>query len=436
MAAEKSEMNYTVTDNPVFQYKKLSLDTVKGNTFRTGTVFRGKDTLFRYSAWPSVCADENGVLYATSSAFGSAHICPFGKYAMYVSRDGGDKWSLPMILRDSYLPDGHGGIVYLGGGKLLANWAYHPGDVLFRTYWGRITGTIFGGSQGPFDHVRQSMLEMYPYLPPERLVGGSYVMTSDDYGVTWGDPVRVPVASPHGPCRLPDGTLLYLGKEYYASPEGTFEAFSAGMKDHITPASYREYIEQIGETRAGKECGKTPIVAYGSRDGGLTWEKRGICGKPAHLNWYDTSEPHAAVLSDGTLFGAVRVERSGDYSNDFTVYTSRSSDGGYTWSEWVCTHISGSPPHIMQHSSGALVCTVGRRNGPAPGEYAYVSHDSGQTWTEEYEILRGDDEDLGYPASVELPDHTILTVFYQHYFDPCTEKTDPYPSIMYAKWHL
>ena len=372
MAAEKSEMNYTVTDNPVFQYKKLSLDTVKGNTFRTDTVFRGKDTLFRYSAWPSVCADENGVLYATSSAFGSAHICPFGKYAMYVSRDGGDKWSLPMILRDSYLPDGHGGIVYLGGGKLLANWAYHPGDVLFRTYWGRITGTIFGGSQGPFDHVRQSMLE----------------------------------------------------------------AFSAGMKDHITPASYREYIEQIGETRAGKECGKTPIVAYGSRDGGLTWEKRGICGKPAHLNWYDTSEPHVAVLSDGTLFGAVRVERSGDYSNDFTVYTSRSSDGGYTWSEWVCTHISGSPPHIMQHSSGALVCTVGRRNGPAPGEYAYVSHDSGQTWTEEYEILRGDDEDLGYPASVELPDHTILTVFYQHYFDPCTEKTDPYPSIMYAKWHL
>ena len=142
------------------------------------------------------------------------------------------------------------------------------------------------------------------------------------------------------------------------------------------------------------------------------------CEKPDFLDWYDTSEPYAAVLSDGTILGTVRVEREGDYENDFTVYTTRSSDGGYTWSEWECTHIGGSPPHLMQHSSGALILTVGRRSGSAPGEYAYISHDGGHTWTEEYELSVGTNSDLGYPASVELPDHTILTVYYQHYSDP------------------
>ncbi len=424
------------TDNPIFRFKKLNLPTITDAAVRHGIVYRPEETLFNYPAWPSVCSDENGVLYATSSAFGSQHICPFGKYALYISRDQGKTWSLPMVLTDSYVADGHGGILYLGGGRLLASWAYHPADVLYQSYWARITERYADGQQSPMGRVRQAMLEMYPTLPPEKMVGGSFIRISEDYGVTWGKSIRVPIASPHGPCVLPDGTILYLGKEHYAFTAGTFRAYENGFSDTLHANNWKEYIEKLGEMRCGTECGKTPIVAYASTDGGLTWEKRGICEKPDDIDWYDSSEPYAAVLSDGTLFGVIRVEREGDYENDFTLYTTRSADGGYTWSEWVCTHVCGSPGHLLQHSSGALICSIGRRNGSAPGEYAIVSHDGGLTWTEEYEISRGYNSDLGYPASVELADHSILTVYYQHYTDLETGEDDAYPSILCTQWKL
>lgn len=432
----ENKTTFISTDNPIFRYKKLNLPTVTDAALRHGIVYRPEETLFRYPAWPSVCSDENGVLYATSSAFGSQHICPFSKYALYISRDHGKTWSLPMILTDTYVADGAGGILYLGGGKLIASWSYHPADVLYETYWGRITNTLFGGKGNPFSRVRQAMLEMFPTLPPEKMVGGSFIRISEDYGVTWGKPIRVPIASPHGPCQLPDGTILYLGKEYYASTEGTFKAYERGFSERLQPNNFKEYIEKMGDMRCGLESGKTPIFAYASTDGGLTWEKRGLCEKPDDLDWYDVHEPHATVLPDGTILGVIRVEREGEYENDFTLYTTRSNDGGYTWSEWVCTHVSGSPGHLLQHSSGALVCSFGRRCGGALGEYAIVSHDGGLTWTEEYEISRANGSDLGYPASVELPDHSILTVYYQHYTDPETGEDDKYPSILCTQWKL
>ena len=432
----ENQTMFVATDNPMFRYKKLKLPTITDSVIRHGIVYRPEETLFNYPAWPSVCADENGVLYATSAAFGSQHICPFNKYAMYISRDHGKTWSLPMILTDSYVADGHGGITYLGEGRLLASWSYCPGDVLYESYWGRVTGTLFGRQQSPFDRVRQAMLEMYPTLPPEKMVGGSFVRISEDYGVTWGKPIRVPIASPHGPCQLPDGTVLYLGKECFASTEGTFQAYEKGFSEPLQASNFKEYIEKLGNLRGGIESGKAQIFAYSSSDGGVTWEKRGICEKPDDLEWYDTAEPHAMVLPDGTLLGVIRVEREGEYENDFTLYTTRSNDGGYTWSEWVCTHVCGSPGHLLQHSSGAVVCSFGRRYGETFGEYAIVSRDGGLTWTEEYEICRSNDSDLGYAASVELPDHSILTVYYQHYVDPETGTKDRYPSILCTQWKL
>ena len=42
-----------------------------------GIVSRLQNSLFRYQGWPTVTRDENGVLYAASSSFRVAHICPF-----------------------------------------------------------------------------------------------------------------------------------------------------------------------------------------------------------------------------------------------------------------------------------------------------------------------------------------------------------------------
>ena len=48
------------------------------------------------------------------------------------------------------------------------------------------------------------------------------------------------------------------------------------------------------------------------------------------------------------------------------------------------------------------------------GEYAWISYDGGETWAEEYAInINTDNGDLGYPATVELDDGSLLTVYYQ-----------------------
>ena len=62
-----------------------------------------------------------------------------------------------------------------------------------------------------------------------------------------------------------------------------------------------------------------------------------------------------------------------------------------------------------------------------------ISRDNGQTWDTNY-IIRDDAPapgwDLGYPASVELPDGSIMTIYYQYI--PGQEKS----SILWSRWNL
>lgn len=429
-----ADIPYKETDNPVFQGKMMKYDSIIPENSEKSVVFRPQDTIFKYAAWPSICSDENGTLYAVS-AWGSTHVCPFTKVCMYISKDGGKTWSPPIVVQDSYIGDGHGGINYLGNGKMILSWAYHPGDVMLNELYGRVTGTMWGGTPTSEDNLRAAMLETYWDIPPEKLVGGSFVKISEDYGMTWSEPIRLPVASPHGFTQCADGTLLYLGKEYYASTQGTFDFFESGELERIEAHSWAEYVNNLNASRAGAECSDIPIYAYASTDGGYTWEQRGLCNKPDELAWVDTAEPHVVELNDGTLLGAIRVESEAAFENQMAVYTTRSTDGGVTWSEWECTHINGGPPQLMQHSSGAVLLSVGRRTR-IMGEYVLVSWDNGLTWTEEYLIDKSPSSDMGYPCTTELPDGDLVTVYYQPYVDPETGETDSTPSIQSVRWSL
>ena len=429
---------YKETDNPVFLGKRLDLPAIRQDTFEQGIINRAKNTVFCYSAWPSVCRDDSGVLYATSSAFGTAHVCPFSRYTMYISRDEGKTWTPPTVISNGYLPQGHGGIISLGNGKLLANRFYHPGDVLYQELYTRINDTMYGGSPNAFGIglLRQAMVDLYPRLPVEEMIGGSYVMLSDDAGVTWSDQVRVPVWNVHGACLINDGTVMLVGKECYADPSGTRKAFNEGYFTRFHAKNWDSYVAHYSEMRMGKEFADVPIYACVSADGGVTWEKRAMLSKPDSIEWGDAFEPYAITLPNGEILCAIRVEKQIGFENDYTVYLTRSKDNGYTWSEWECTHIPGSPAHLLLHSSGALVCSVGLRMRTENGIYAYISHDFGKTWEKKYELSLSDDSDLGYPMTVELSDHRLLTVFYQHYVDPETGKKDGFPSILYTKWEL
>lgn len=350
-----------------------------------GVIWHNPDSFFRYNGWPSVAKDDEGTLYAVFSGFRASHICLFGKTVLCKSWDEGKTWSVPMIINDTYLDDRDAGVICLGGKKILVTWFSHPTNVYLNDYSNAIR-TSWAGSN--------SVLDQYPTIPAGQDLGGCFVRVSEDGGMTWGDTVKLPVNTPHGPIRMKDGSILYLGKEHYSHGEENPEVIST----------------------------------WESRDDGKTWQKLGEVTPPAGTGWHNFHEPHAVELDDGTILGVIRAQGN-EVEFGFTMYQITSTDGGKTWSEMVPMNICGSPPHLIKHSSGAVVLVYGRRAEPY-GERAIVTYDGGKTWSDEITLCETTPSDLGYPASVELSDGSILTVYYQQY------EKEGFPSILYTKWSL
>jgi len=357
-----------------------------------GIVSRMKSSIFSYQAWPTVARDEKGTLYAVASGFRISHICPFGKTVMYISRDEGKTWTPPIVINDTFMDDRDAGILYMGGGRLLVTWFTHSADA-YEKLWNQ----AIEGMTSPASHdTVMGLIGGYQSLPQAERLSGSYIRISEDYGVTWGETVYIPVCAPHGPSICRDGSLVYLGVQMYGED--------------------RENYFHAGEARC-----------YRSEDGGHTWNFASKIEPPQWLPdgaWLD--EPHVIELPDGRLIGAFRIE------GPFTLATAFSEDGGRTWSEVADLGVCGSPPHLLLHSSGALICTYARRD-KINAECALVSYDLGQTWEEDYMLddrasARGGD--LGYPATVELDDGSLMTVYYQKYED------DANCSILYTRWRL
>ena len=354
------------------------------NIIEHGKIYHNPDSFFKYCGWPTVCKDEEGTLYAVCSGFRVAHICPFGKTVLFKSFDDGKTWSIPMVINDTYLDDRDAGIVCLGGKTMLASWFSHPAQVYLTQYKEHITRSWNGSA---------SVLDMYDILPDAHRKGGSFVRLSYDGGFSWGQTVQVPVSTPHGPILKKDGTLFYLGKEFHSS---------------------------------GAEKPKV-ISAWDSRDG-KNWNPCGIVKIPAGTELDNFHEPYAVELPNGKILAFLRAENM-KTKPTFTMYKTESIDGGKTWSECTPTGISGSPPHLLKHSSGAVILTYARREQPF-GERAVISCDNGESWSEERIISEAKSSDIGYPSSVELSDGSILTVYYQQY------ENDDFPSLLYTRWTI
>jgi hypothetical protein len=236
---------------------------------------------------------------------------------------------------------------------------------------------------------------------------GSWVRLSQDQGETWGPPIRVPVTAPHGPIRLRSGNLLYLGKSFLTDADGHRRGYGA-------------------------------IQAAVSADGGQRWQVRGTVPLIEGTTDEQYHEPHAVELPDGRLLGLIRLQNHGQAPRledrglvHFSLVQTQSSDGGQTWTPARPLGFHGSPPHLMRHSSGPIVCVYGYRLAPF-GQRAMISYDDGHTWSINH-VLRDDgpDADLGYPSSVELDDGSILTVYYQK-LASATEKC----GLLWTRWEL
>jgi sialidase-1 len=365
-----------------------------------GVVCSLPQDFFGYFGWPTVTRTPAGLLVVAASGLRNAHVCPFGRTVICTSHDEGQTWSTPTVANDSPLDDRDAGVISLGDRRLLLSWFSTDTRTspVYATYANNPDPETVRRYSAGFSRITDENAARWV---------GSWVRTSDDGGEMWARPVRVPVTAPHGPIRLPGGDLLYLGKQFLTDTEGHQRGIGA-------------------------------IAALRSHDGGQSWTQVGTAPLYAGTVEANYHEPHVVELGDGRLLGLIRfqnhagtppVESLGLVS--FSLMQTRSDDGGATWTRAEPLHLHGSPPHLIRHSSGSIVCVYGYRQEPF-GQRAMISQDGGETWQVHY-VLRDDgpDSDLGYPASAELSDRSILTVYYQK-----RGSTGEKCSLLWTRWSL
>ena len=318
--------------------------------------------IHNYFGWPSVARLQDGSLMTVASGFRIAHICPFGKVVACRSYDEGETWSAPEIIADTPLDDRDGGIMTFGKSGVMV--ATFNNDPAFQRKNCQAKHTY---ANAYLDEVERRG-DWQKYL-------GSSLIISKDGGRTFASPVIVPISSPHGPCELNDGTVLYVGRLF--NDVNSVSHIECHTVDENGKTEFRSRIEDV----------------------------------PGLLS----CEPHATQLQNGRIVVHIRVQGyDASRGNVFTIYQSVSDDNGYTFTKPVqlLSDKGGSPAHLINHSSGALVSVYGYREKPY-GIRVMFSLDGGETWDTD-NVLVGDEPsgDLGYPASVELDNGDVLTVFY------------------------
>lgn len=311
----------------------------------------------RYLGWPTVVLTKNNELLAVYSGDRDSHVCPFGKTQLLRSPDNGKTWSDPVTITNSPLDDRDAGIIQTKKGTLVVSW---------------FTSLAFENPtwKGAYNKYARIGEKISKETKKEWL--GNWTKRSLDGGRTWQAPSRTVGTAPHGPVNLKNGDLLYAG--------------------------------------TGKYRSMGPVLIERSTDDGKTWKVIGSIAMPGPAK--SISEPHVIELPSGKLLAMIRNE-SKEFHSGYLLQ-SESHDGGKTWTTAKETAIWGYPPHLTLLKNNVLLLTYGHRKPPY-SQRACLSYDEGRTWDIQNEIIltHSPNGDMGYPATVQLRDGSLLTVYYQ-----------------------
>lgn len=345
----------------------------------------------RYIGWPTIARRPGGELIVAFSGDREAHVCPFGKTQIVRSADGGNTWSPPVTINDSPIDDRDCGVCVTRKGTILVTWFT---SLAFEQY-SSCRKKCLGPWKAFIDKITDADRKRWH---------GNWVLRSTDGGKTWDKPIDTIVTAPHGCVEAKDGRLVYLGINY-------------------NDRRGRATVPPRGE------LAKRRILAVESRDDGKSWKPIGYVPIPKGVGSEGFHEPHLVECNSGRLVAMIRHHGA---PGDGVLWQSESADGGKTWTQAYPTKIWGLPPHLIRLQDGRLLVTYGHRR-KRYGQRACLSSDEGRTWDRTNEILiRADapNGDLGYPASIQMDEKTILTVYYQ--IDKPGEKT----CLMGTFWEL
>ncbi len=338
-----------------------------------------------FFAWPSLIRLQNGKIAVGASGFRLAHVCPFGKAVMAFSEDEGETFTAPMTVIDTPLDDRDAGFCTFGESGLIITSFNNSAEMQRkRAYYEKYKGD---------PNYKLSYIDTISAEDEEKYLGSTFRI-SRDCGVTFGELYRSPITSPHGPIELQDGRVIWVGTTF--SGENEIQVHTID-----TDTGVMEYVTSLEGI---------------SRDG----ENLMSC------------EPYAIQLPSGKIICHIRVQQAGSERKIMTIYQSESEDNGYTWTtpKQILGDLDGAPPHLCYHSSGVLISAYGRREVPY-GVRVMFSKDEGKSWDTNHVLFENPiNRDGGYPATVELEDGSLLTVFYTY------PKEDGVAVICKQKWRF
>jgi sialidase-1 len=338
-----------------------------------------------YHGWPTIVRCRSGRLLVTYSGGRETHVCPFGRVELIESTDNGVSWSKPRVIIDTPLDDRDTGVLETAKGTILVTTFT---SLAYESILARAEKVKPGekGAWPPARLKRWQAAHARVTAQCRRDLLGVWLVRSTDGGKTWSKLIDCLVDSPHGPIQLADGRLLYAGKDLWRPG---------------------------GRTGVCESC-----------DDGCSW--RWLADLPvrtgdSHAQYH---ELHAVETTDRQLVLQIRNHNK---ANGGETLQSESSDGGKTWSVPHSIGVLGHPSHLLRLRDGRLLMTYGHRYPPL-GNQARLSEDGGRTWLKPI-IISSDGglvsdpwvwawkdarvADFGYPASAQLGDGSLLTVWYE-----------------------
>ena len=296
--------------------------------------------------------------------------------SMIRSSDKGNTWSASELIYDD--PDGIQDpcIMQTASGSLLVTffkWSVATEEELPDTPPpGRLTRTGWNGRNSAWTK-------------------GTFLVRSEDRGRTWSEDA-VEVQSPLGSATLTSDPILQLDSG-----------------DLLMPLYGK------------RSAAETDVVAVlRSSDDGTSWGDFSIAafdplGNDAFLEPSLAQTPSGGIICMARAHHVLDPAKGSDSGTPEYLFRVFSEDGGKTWHDLGRTPMWGHPPHVILLADGRLLCAYGYRRAPY-GVRVCLSEDGGTSWNMGDEIplyTHGAGFDLGYPCSVQLPDRSILTAWYE-----------------------
>lgn len=276
---------------------------------------------------------------------------------------------------DPQAADQDASLLLLSDGTILLfsfSWyAMPPGFASLVTAWG---GQAYGGPKNTG----------CTYIP-----WGSYVRRSEDGGRTWSERQYLPA--------LEDGPDLVPGLR--SSHGGGCRGQAVSRESEIIVPSYA-LVEKVS-TRYSAHV-------FASSDGGQSWRYQSVMARDqsGKLGFY---EPSLCLCEDGSIVAYLRTDDARD-----RMASTRSTDGGRSWSDFQLHEAIGHPAHALRLRDGRLLLSYGYRH-TGYGVRARVLNAQGSDVDSAEEIVLRDDglcTDLGYPWAQELDDGRVIVAYY------------------------